>query len=764
MKASSAAPFLFVLFLLSGAIGIRSLAPPRPKPVTAPAGEFSAERASSTLESLARRPRPMGSAENGRARAWLVERLRSLGVEPQVQTTTALSPGRGIGGTVANVLARLPGREKGKAVLLMAHYDSVPAGPGASDDASGVAVLLETLRALKSGEPLENDVIFLFTDGEEVALLGAHAFADQHPWAAEVGVALNFEARGADGPSLMFETSPGNGPLISTLGRAVPRPVAYSFSYEVYRLMPNDTDFTVLRGKGVPGLNFAYIHDPAAYHTAQDSIERLSLASLQHHGDAALALARAFGNQELPPRAGEPNAVYFNLLGPVFLRYSGFWVLPLALALVVATGAALALGLRRRRFTPGGVLLGSVACLLAIGGIGYLAALGARLAFPGPHDFTLWGGARSTSLVLWGLALAAFALTVGLERFLGRRIQGEGLAAGGLVVSLALAVAAAFAAPGASYMVGLPLAFTLAAVARWWQAEPEAPLPAGTVALAALAVVVTALLWVPTLSLLGVALGQAAAPAMAGAVVLLGLGLFGTGLSWGRPGQGGWGFPVGVLLAALALIATVRLGSAYDADSRRPNSLVYVLDTEAGTARWASYDRAPDAWTSQVIPAAATREALPPAFGIRAPVLTAPAPMAPLAAAKVTALPGGDPAAKTVRLGLSWPEPVARAIVTLRSATSLGAVRVNGRPLAGEEGKERTLLYYAPPAEGLEIEVSPAAGGPVEVEVVTQRFGLPQLPGVTLVERPADTMPLSVWSTDSSLVYSKTVVNPAPAQ
>lgn len=49
----------------------------------------------------------------------------------------------------------------------------MPTGPGAADDASGAAILLKTARALKSETPLRNDVIFLFTDGEETGLFGA---------------------------------------------------------------------------------------------------------------------------------------------------------------------------------------------------------------------------------------------------------------------------------------------------------------------------------------------------------------------------------------------------------------------------------------------------------------------------------------------------------------------------------------------------------------------------------------------------------------
>ena len=396
--------------------------------------------------------------------------------------------------------------------------------------------------------------------------------------------------------------------------------------------------------------------------------------------------------------------MYFNLLGPLFVRYSEVWVLPATLLLALATGAVLALGLRRRRFTVGGAILGSLVCLLATGAIAYLAVLASPLVFPGTYDFTIWGGAHSTPLLLWALALAAVGLAVALARSLPGRTQG--LAAGGLVVWLALGVALAFLAPGASALVDLPLAFTLAAVALAWRSEPDWPLPASTVVLAALAVVVTTLLWLPVLGLLGVALGRGAAAAVVGATVLLVLGLFPLVLAWGRPARRGWAFPVGALVAALALILAVRLAAGFGPENRKPDSLIYLFDADADTAQWVSYDRTSDIWTSKYIPADAEREALPPSRGVRGRVRTAPAPVIELEPARVEAT--HQPAAGSLLITLTWPEPVATAFVTLRSDAALGALRVNGLDFDssgtgdGGNGKEASLIYYAPPAEGLE--------------------------------------------------------------
>ncbi|HEX6052655.1 MAG TPA: M28 family peptidase, partial [Gemmatimonadaceae bacterium] len=286
--------------------------PPAPVPAGAPATEFSAERALRHVREIARRPHPVGSAENARIREYLLAELRALGLAPEVHEATGVGTRYPEAGRVQNVLARLPGRTPGGlAVVLMAHYDGVAGAPAASDDAAGTAAVLETLRALTAGPPLTNDVIALITDGEEAGLLGAAAFVREHPWAKDVGVALNFEARGTRGRSYMFETGPGNLDVVRVLS-AVPDVSATSLSVTVYRMLPNDTDLSELAVLGRPALNFAFADGVERYHTAHDDVAHLDPGSLQHHGTQALALARAFGNGTLPrPTTGD--AVFFDL-------------------------------------------------------------------------------------------------------------------------------------------------------------------------------------------------------------------------------------------------------------------------------------------------------------------------------------------------------------------------------------------------------------------------------------------------------------------
>ncbi|HMD31462.1 MAG TPA: M20/M25/M40 family metallo-hydrolase, partial [Candidatus Acidoferrales bacterium] len=222
-----AAAVLWILLL--GGVSLALFAPRGVVPATAPPDQFSAERALRHVQEIARAPHPLGSADHPRVRDYLLHQLSSLGLDPSVQKTMAVLPAYGTAATVENVLARKHGTGGGgPALLLAAHYDSVPAGPGAGDDGAGAATLLETARALGAGPPLRNDVIFLFTDGEELGLLGASAFVKEHPWKSDVGVALNFDNRGTRGAVLMYETSPGDLALLRELAAVVRSPRASS--------------------------------------------------------------------------------------------------------------------------------------------------------------------------------------------------------------------------------------------------------------------------------------------------------------------------------------------------------------------------------------------------------------------------------------------------------------------------------------------------------------------------------------------------------
>lgn len=317
---------------------------PDPAPANAPVQEFSAERAMVYISEIARRPHPVGSADHERVRAYLSSQFQQLGSPAGMHS--AITQFRHFRGRVENLVARIPGTANTRPVMLAAHYDSTPGGPGAGDDAHGVAVLLETLRALHAGMPLRNDVIFLVTDGEEEGLLGAALFVKDHPWRKEPGVVLNFEARGTSGQVTMFEASAGNEWMIRNLQAAAPWANATSFAYEVYRRMPNGTDLTVFKRAGLQGLNFAFIEHAEWYHRPQDDPEHLDRRSLQEQGNYALALVRQFGGQDLSNQTSG-DATYFPTRLTSLIVYPGWVVIPLAWLTAGALVIAAAFGWRR---------------------------------------------------------------------------------------------------------------------------------------------------------------------------------------------------------------------------------------------------------------------------------------------------------------------------------------------------------------------------------------------------------------------------------
>jgi hypothetical protein len=324
---------------------------PRPVADNAPAGVFSASRAVKDVAMIAARPHPVGSAANARVRDQLVARMSAMGLSPRVQQTDTFRVRDGqrgailVGGTVENLIGILPGRNRTlPALVLMAHYDSVPGSPGAADDAAGVASILEVVRAIKAQGTAERDIILLITDGEEAGLLGAQAYFDQDPQASRIGMLINLESRGGGGRVQMFQTGPQNGEMVKLFKANSVRPVSSSLSVFLYENMPNDTDFTVSRDKGINGLNFAFIGKQFDYHSPTSTTENLDKGSLQHMGDQALAATRAAAFAKVLP-AKAPDAVYAQTFGGHLLAYPAWagW------GVLILVGGLMGLGLRSAR-------------------------------------------------------------------------------------------------------------------------------------------------------------------------------------------------------------------------------------------------------------------------------------------------------------------------------------------------------------------------------------------------------------------------------
>jgi peptidase M28-like protein len=407
--------------------------------------DFSCDRAMLHVQAIAKEPHPVRSPAHADVQKYIVNELVLMGCQPEIQATSS----------VKNILVRLEGTEdNNKAVLVAGHYDTVPESPGAGDNSTAVAVMLETLRCLKSAPALRSDVIYLFSDAEETGLKGAEAFSYLHPWARDVGLVLNFDARGSKGPVVMFETSGENGWLIEEFGKAAPYPVASSLSQDVYRLLPNTTDFTVFKQAGFPGFNFAFMEGISAYHTSQDTIENLNRDTLHHQATYALPLIRHFANLDLEDRRGK-DAVYFTL-GSLLVFYSQRWVIPAAALVSLILLVAAFQGRRTGRLTLSGVVNGALTVVLnaIVTSVAVSAAWLVVSAFPnrlGSQNVGELAPALLLGLTSIGVASSFYVW------FLRKRDKDvQNLMAGGLICWVAMTILTSLFLPGGSYMFSWP--------------------------------------------------------------------------------------------------------------------------------------------------------------------------------------------------------------------------------------------------------------------------------------------------------------------
>jgi hypothetical protein len=738
-------------------LSIWSQHPPAAVPAAAPT-EFSAERAIQHVTAIARAPRPVGSANHDAARDYIFQQLRDLGLEPEIQKTTAVNSAAAppfLAGTIENIVARKKGAGDGPAVLLVAHYDSVPTGPGANDDGVGVATLLETARALTASESLKNDVLFLFTDSEEAGLLGARAFVAEHPWAKEFEVALNFEGRGNGGPVIMFETSGQNGALIRALAKATSYPLANSLSDEIYKRLPNSTDLTVFKDAGRQGMNFAYIHGLTHYHTQLDNLENVDARTVQHHGSYALALSRYFG---AAAAAGKPegDAIYFDALGFLLLRYPAALAWPLTVTTLLLFAAVMWLGFRRKELTWPGMGIGALllfgnlaAAAAAVGGAWWLV----RRIHPG-YSLITQGDSYSHGLYVIGFAALTLATNAAVLGSLSRRISGANLLAGALLWWAALMMAATKWMIGGSYLVTWPLFFALLGLGYRFIRNQNAR-PTMKLGVASLCALPGILLVVPFVHLTFIAMPFALAPGLVLLLVLLS-SLF-IPLLRCSTARNRWAFPGLMAVIALLFFVLAGTGSGFDKNRRHSNHILYTLNATTQRALWVSSDARPDEWTEQFFGKNPERGLLADPFPLgRRVYLHALALVASFKAPEAQVLE--DVTANGIRhLRLHLVSPRGAERMSVQVDAEVVSAAVEGKPLvsngtASDPQKSWSLYYLALPKEGIELVLETRSAPPLAIRLVDESYGLPLIDGATLTGRPAHMMPAPFFRSDFSLV------------
>lgn len=696
---------------------LRVARPPGAVPSTAPATEFSADRAMKYLEQIARRPHPLGSADHDRVRDYIVGQLSDLGLAPQIQRATAIGTRYRQAGRVQNILARLPGTTpNGKAVLIMAHYDGVEAGPAASDDGTGAAALLETLRALRASKrPLAHDVIALFTDGEEAGLLGAAAFVREHPWAKDVAVVLNFEARGTTGRSFMFETGPGNLDAARAL-RSARDATAGSVFATIYRALPNDTDLSEIAVLGLPALNFAFADGVERYHTSHDDVARLNPGSLQHHGSQMLQMTRTFGTKALPrPHTGD--GVFFDLPLVGLIVYPQGLEIPLA---IVALLLVVMIVVRDRTGVVQGVLATIVAVVLSAA-VGWL--VGGRLRGP-----AMWSGLYAIVIVL-----IALAVTAACYAFARRWSSMRGLHTSALIVWLLIALALAIKVPGISYLFVWPLLFSAGAVLLTRGREI-----AEWVAAAMTLFILAGFIYGVSVVMLGVSGAGAIALCVVTALIAL---LLAPQLARVAENAPWYGAPQ--LAGAAVIVLVIALIKVHpSAEHPLRSALVYAQNADSGDAWLGTLAGSRIEWTRSAI------GQLTP--GPRPEWITRLTQDGATFARKVQRVPLGAPNAALVRdtiiggtrrvqLRVTAPAGTIAMMMHARGIKVLES-SIDGRSVDTtryrQRAREWNMEYWAVPDSGALVELSVPSGAHFEFDVTARMPGIPTVPGVTIPERP----------------------------
>ena len=773
---------------------------------------------------IAARPHPIGSVANREVRDYIVEYFESLGLETEVQKATVVyrhpfQPESATAiGHVENIIARLPGtsRAAGKPVkdlVLMAHYDSRKDGPGAGDDASGTASIMEVARIMAAGPAPVHDVIFLITDGEEMGLFGAQGYFRQHPAARDVGLVLNFEARGSYGTSSMFETSKGNAWLIEQLLESIPDLNAGSLSYEIYQRMPNDTDMSISRGEGIAGLNFAFISGLYDYHASSDTPENLDKDTLAQQANYVLASAQHFANLgEWQSATG--NKTYFNIWKGVVVSYGqgqavifgvavllfGLWLFVAALRSGAISWRSLGTGLLSllaliilvsnvfeslidyQRTADAGI-----ARLISLGEWPLLAYFVTTLGLVGWFAHALKRGFGKTGIYIvvsllalmcllagrpWLSAVVLVLILIPVLRFIGSRASPPNLWAAALVLWWLLAALALYLAPNASYMFIWPLASVLLGVALLGRYDNSR----GRFVVVLASSIIPLILLPPFIVLGYLALGSTMPQ---GIMVLTALSLL---LVWpliraiGLLADGK--LNMAILGAGLLMTAVVVFGRGFDTRHPLGEDLFYAIDVDQQQGFWVSSDVRPGSWLSEFMGKDTSEDNMSRLLpGYDQEVLIREVPLPRFKAATLEL--GNDQSIDGKRvISLHLQSPVGAEYVNLLFPTDAGisSASVNGFPVvvpgvvpgtkteADSDTKKADAMkekdktqseawwrwrWYGLPEEGADIVLTLTADRPFEVKIIEVDYGMPK--GAPL--RPVDSMPKPYTWSDSLVMF-----------
>jgi hypothetical protein len=560
--------------------------------------DFSIENALNHLKKISKEAHYTGSKEHKKVQSYIVTELQKMGFETEIQMQTAINKKWFAATTAENIIAKLKGSGSGKALLLLTHYDSNPhSSLGASDAGSGVVTILEGLRAfLLKNETQKNDIIILISDAEELGLLGAQAFVDRHSWTKDIGLILNFEARGSGGPSYMLmETNGKNSKLLSEFLAAKPNfPAANSLMYSIYKKLPNDTDLTIFReDANISGFNFAFIGDHFDYHTAQDSYERLDRETLLHQADYLTTSLNYFSNSDLTDFNSDEDFVFVNFPFIKLITYPFSWVSPMVFLCGILFLVLLFFGVSFNKIDVKGALKSFIPFLISLilcGGISF--GLWKVLLIMHPqyndilHGFTYNGYQYIIAFVflnLW-ILLTIYKKTATVEKTTNLLIAPIFF---WLVLNF---VISAFLKGSGFFIIPVICALVVLMVAIFLNLEDKYKR-----ILCTILSIPTLYIFAPLIKMFPVGLGLKvlfiSAIFIAFVFGLMVLSFHQKNSFWTQKWSG---------FLALLFFGIATYNSGFSIDNKKPNSIVYIQNSDNKTAYFGTYNTTLDAYTKQV--------------------------------------------------------------------------------------------------------------------------------------------------------------------
>lgn len=560
---------------------------------------FSVDNALNHLKVISKEPHYTGSKYHQEVQNYIVNELKTMGLDTEIQNQVVISSRR-VGTNAANIISTIKGSREGKSLVLLTHYDSSPhSSYGASDAGSGVVTILEGVRTFlsKNQTPL-NDIHIVFTDAEEMGLLGAEAFVKNHKLIDNVGLVLNFEARGSGGPSYMLmETNGMNSKLISEFANAKPNfPAANSLMYSIYKMLPNDTDLTVFREQAnVNGFNFAFIGDHFDYHTSLDSYDRLDRNTLLHQADYFMTMINHFSKIDLSNLDSDVDYVYSNFPFLKLIYFSNSWIFPLLILAVIFFLVLVYFGLVLNKLKLEGIYSGILPLIISLFVcISLTVLLWNFIVFLNPeHADMLHGFTYNGYFYIFGFIFLNLFCLLLIYRPFFNKYSSLNLIIFPLLFWIIINVLIGFFLKGAAYFI-IPVYFVLFSLLVSFVVNLKAD---------KLIIFWTCLsipliyMFAPQLKMFPVGLGLKNLFISSILLILV--------FSLLLPIFSNYSFKkhltnlMGTVSLILFLLAFINNG--FDIENKKPNSIVYYSDIDKAESFWMSYDQNLDDFTKQFL-------------------------------------------------------------------------------------------------------------------------------------------------------------------